>query len=706
MRRATLLKNASFTLLPIAAVVFAFACRSREREQPPRDTPLFIISIDTLRSDRLPLYGHAEGHTPNLDRFRRDAVLFRKAFSNVPLTLPAHASLFTGSLPHEHGVRDNIGYRVDPDEAMLAHLLRAHGYETGAAVSSFVLRRDTGIAKGFDFYDDAMTINPAETMSSWQRDGDATRLALTSWLESARSEKVFGFLHLYEPHLPYSPPEPWASRLADPYDGEIARADEIVGAFLETLRAKGLYDRAMIVILSDHGEGLGDHGELEHGVFLYRESIQVPLLVKLPENERAGEEIASVASLTDLVPTILGRVGIAAQRELDGVDLFAATAPADRTVYSESYYPRLHYGWSELISQVGERFHLIEAPTVELYDYVDDPAETRNVAGEHRRIVATLRAKIATILAASSFEEPVAMSPEDIRKLESLGYLGVTTKASGPLPDPKQHIALLTQFGRGAAALQKGDYDTALAIGNRIVADNPRFLQGWGLISSAHRKRGDAAGAVRALEKQMEESPGNPQTALALASLQLELKNFREARTYAELAAPHVPSFAYETLASIALAEKDLAAAENAAKKAAEASPLRVQPLMLLSQVHHARRNFQAELELLERVRSMVGQQRLSPIAELEFRRGEALLQLRRAADAERAFRAETEHFPSNRRAWVNLALVVGAQGRRDEARSLLAKALEANPDAAMRRLAREALDVMGDVEGGRRLGV
>ncbi|MCA1733803.1 MAG: sulfatase, partial [Acidobacteria bacterium] len=256
---------------------------------PPPRPPVFIISIDTLRADRLPAWGYESGRTPAIDAFRRDAILFRNAYSNAPMTLPSHASLFTGVLPYRHGVRDNIGYSLPAESVTLASALRAAGYRTGAAVSSFVLRRETGIGAGFEFYDDATTVAPTQTISSWQRDGESTRRSLTRWLDEASSAPPFGLLHIYEPHYPYTPPEPFASRFDDPYDGEVAASDSVIGRFLEDLRSRGLYDPALIVVLSDHGEGLGDHGELEHGVFLYREAIQVPLLVKLPGGARAGE---------------------------------------------------------------------------------------------------------------------------------------------------------------------------------------------------------------------------------------------------------------------------------------------------------------------------------------------------------------------------------------------------------------------------------
>jgi tetratricopeptide (TPR) repeat protein len=706
----------SSRLITLPALVLALllplgGCRSEESTSlsvtSAVPAPVFIISIDTLRSDRLPVYGYAGGRTPNIDAFRGDAVLFERAFGNVPLTLPSHTSLMTGLAPYAHGVRDNIGYSLGDEQLTLASILAKQGYATGGAVSTFVLRGETGINSGFAFYDDLMKVAPRETMSSWQRDGDETRVVLENWLSTLSGEKIFGFLHLYEPHTPYSPPEPFASQFEDPYDGEIAYADAIVGRFLDMLRQRGLYDKAIIILLSDHGEGLGEHGEMEHGVFVYRESIQVPLLIKLPANRMGGETVRDVASLVDLVPTILELLSIDAPASLDGSHLFAVSDGTARTVYAESYYPRLHFGWHELHALIGDTHHFIDASAVELYDVATDSAQLTNVAEENRRVVAAMRAEVSRILDAHPFEEPAAADPEDIRKLEALGYLGSSApKTSGALPDPKDKVGLLEQFGRGAGYLQAGNLDRAIEIGKTIVDENPQFLQGWGLLSSAYQKKGNLPAALRAMEEQMRQSPGNPQTALMIASLYLDMGRFDQAREHAELVVGYSPSMAYEMMASISLARGDLAQAELDARRSLEAAPLRVQPLMILSQVRHVEKEFAGELELLDQVHAQVEAKRVSPIRDLEFRRGDALLQVGRRLEAEQAFRAETVYFPDHRRAWVNLALVVGAQGRIEEARSILRAALAANPGESMKRGAREALQIMSDAEGLRQLGL
>ena len=285
------------------ALLVALLCASgcaRPRAVYPR-APVILVSVDTLRADHLPAYGYRDVETPGLDALQKDAVVFENALSPVPLTLPAHTSLFTGLLPYQHGVRDNVGYRLAPGANTLAGFLRQRGYGTGGAVSAFVLDHATGIAEGFDEYrDDVEMRASAEALGRVQRSGAVTAEILESWIGAQAPDKpLFAFLHLYEPHSPYDPPEPFKSRYTRrPYDGEIAAADAVLGSFLGFLKSKGIYDRAIVVFLSDHGEGLGDHGEDEHGILLYREELRVPLFVKLPGSARAGERVAAPAGAT------------------------------------------------------------------------------------------------------------------------------------------------------------------------------------------------------------------------------------------------------------------------------------------------------------------------------------------------------------------------------------------------------------------------
>lgn len=307
--------SASGALAAASLFLFSLAScgRARWKSGPPvfPGAPVILISVDTLRSDRLPFYGYGKVETPALSALRADSILFERAYTHVPLTLPAHVSIFTGLLPDGHGVHDNLGYRVDPKVPTLAELLKKAGYATGGAVSSVVMSGTSGVGRGFDLWDDDIVPTRAhQAISRVQRPGDEAEASVERWLDGQKAP-FFAFLHLYEPHAPYEPPEPFKSRYPDPYDGEIATSDAIVGRFLDFLKRKGLYDGALIVFLSDHGEALGEHGESEHGVFLYREVLQVPLLVKLPGGRNRGQSVATPVPLSDVLATIGKAVDLA-----------------------------------------------------------------------------------------------------------------------------------------------------------------------------------------------------------------------------------------------------------------------------------------------------------------------------------------------------------------------------------------------------------
>ena len=290
-------------------------------------------------------------------------------------------------------MRDNIGFRLGASGETIADRFRAAGYATGAAVSTYVLRHQTGIARGFDFYDDAIEIaGTGESLSESQRDGRLAVEALAAWIDRQSTARLFAFLHLYEPHTPYDPPP--SHRLANPYDGEIAYADELVGRFLARLQSKGLLDQAVVAVVSDHGEGLNDHGESEHGIFLYREALHVPGILRLPRRAGAGTRVGGTIGIVDVAATLLDLAGLPAQN-VDGRPLSAALSSGradDRTVYSESWFARLHFGWADLASAVEGRYHFVRAPRPELFDLSVDPKEQQNLAASKSSTASALAA--------------------------------------------------------------------------------------------------------------------------------------------------------------------------------------------------------------------------------------------------------------------------------------------------------------------------
>jgi choline-sulfatase len=714
-RRAIARRRAAARLLLsllVAGAVAAAGCQrgeSRETRVSP-GTPVVLISIDTLRADHLPVYGYRGVATPAIDALRGDAVLFARAYTHVPLTLPSHTALLTGLLPAVTGVRDNVGYALDTarvasgDLPYLPLILKRHGYATGGAVSAYVLQGRTGLATGFDFYEDSVEFRTGTGLGGLQRPGTETLRLVLPWLRGAAApprRPFFLFFHIYEPHTPYDPPEPYASRYPLKYDGEIATADAIVGQLLAELKRLGAYDRAIVVLLSDHGEGLGDHGEDEHGVLLYDEAIHVPLLLKLPRGQLAGRTVAAPAALTDVAPTLLGLLGLPVPTKMRGASLLGLDdRREDRRVYSETFYPRLHFGWSDLASLAGRRYHYIEGPDPEIYDRERDPHETRNLLRDERRVYAGMRRELAGY--DRRLAPPAAVDAETRAAMAALGYVGhagAAGGAAGPLPDPKRHLDVLKDLKQGFAAMAHHDYRLAAATFERTLAGNPRMSDAWEFLGRAREQLGDARGALAAYGKALSIDPGSAPVAMAAASLHFDLGQLDQAEAHARLAAAGNPSFAHGLLAQIAMRRGKLEDAEREARAALDKGR-RIQPMITLAEVLHARRRYEEALDqvrLAERAYAERSARDPELIRGLALIRGKILADQGDAAGAETAFQEEIQRFPADLRAYPNLAILYALTGRPAAARDTLQRMVTAQPSAAAYAEAVKALRVMSD---------
>lgn len=687
---------------PVLLVVALFATASCGREKPVtsgsfRGAPIIVISIDTLRSDRLPVYGYTKVRTPAIDALAAEGIVFERAYSNVPLTLPAHVSLLTGLLPPDHGVRNNVGYRYDAKKhPAITTELRAAGYESAATISSYVLRGNTGLTDAFDFYDDAIASEANVALGRLQRPGATTLEVAKSWLDRKHDRPFFLLFHIYEPHGPHDAPEPFRSANADPYDGEVAASDDVVGKLLDHLKAKGLYDRSTIVLLSDHGEGLGDHGEDEHGVFLYREALQVPLIVKLPESARKGERVAAPVELTDVAPTLAFVAGVAAPPAWKGVNILDPKAlAAERELYAETLYPRIHLGWSELRSLIVGSSHYIEGPKPELYDLAADPAERTNVLRDQRRLYAALRQRLAKY--GTEIAAPSAIDAEEARKLEALGYLGSVKSTDGPLPDPKDRIGDLTVLREANRLTAEGRHEAAAAALRSMLSSNPRFTDAWAKLGSVYEEMGQDEEALRAYGEGVKSSPASAaEFALSMTGLYLKLNRLDEARKHAELALERNPAGAHQFLARIALQGRDLATAEREVNAAMVDEAAKPRAMVTLAQIRAAQGRMAEAVQILERTRADV-QARQMRVEHLELALGDLYAKTNRLPEAEQAFRREIELFPANLTAYSNLGVVLVVQKKYDQVDPVFALMARRNPSRRAYLVAAETYEVLGD---------
>ncbi len=437
---------------------------------------VLLVTIDTLRRDRLGAYGNMNGLTPNLDRLSSSGVRVAHAFSHAPMTLPAHSSIFTGRTPRSHGVHDNGTFRLDDGIPTLATVLHDAGYRTGAFVGAFVLAARFGLARGFDTYDDRFSHdNNGSTFGYAERRAADVIGAAGDWVVQPGAKPWFAWVHLFDPHAPYdAPPEYRAGRA--PYDAEVAYTDAMVGRLLDRLRAGHALDHTLIVVTADHGESLGDHGEATHGLFAYDATLAVPWILSGPDIRAAV--IDRPAGHADILPTVVDLVGVPAPSDLDGESLARAPS-ANRPIEFEALDANLTRGWAPLTGIVSEGWKYIELPLPELYDLAADPGETRNLADRE----VTRREAMARTLAGRSRRPagPAAdpgVNEDAAARLRSLGYATATAvprRAYTESDDPKRTVALNEQFNAALGEFTAGQRDAALATLMAVIRQRPDF---------------------------------------------------------------------------------------------------------------------------------------------------------------------------------------------------------------------------------------
>jgi arylsulfatase A-like enzyme/thioredoxin-like negative regulator of GroEL len=667
----------TFLALALAMALAAASCarRSPDGASVFPKAPVILISIDTLRSDHLPFYGYKGVETPALSAFRADAVLFERAYAQVPLTLPSHVSIFTGLPPAAHGIHDNLGYSLRPGVPTLAELAKKAGYRTGGAVSAFVMTGSSGVARGFDFWEDSVEATQAHQAAGLiQRPGAKTEEALRKWVESPGEGQLFAFLHIYEPHAPYEPKEPFRSRYAaSPYDGEIAASDEVVGSFLSFLKARGLYDEALVVFFSDHGEGLGEHGEDEHGVFLYRASLQVPLLIKLPGGRHAGTTVTDPVQLTDLFTTVGEALALPGLPVIQGnvslLGLAAGAKAPERRIFSETFFPRTHFGWKDLASALDGKWHYIDAPVPEFYDLAADPGEVTNLAEKKAGPFRSMRIEVEKTRAA--FEAPGAIDEEEKKKLAALGYLSTGAPMDGQLPDPKQEIGVLRLLREATQRAREGHATEAIGFLDQVLKRNPRMGDVWELYAKLLLETGRVEEALAARKKTVELGPPAATVhLLAVADICLQLQRPDEAIRHALLAKERGDRASSEMLARAYLAKGDLDRAEAEARAGLDWPKGRKKALLALAHVEVRRGKDPKALAHLDQLLGDPGPGAV-PVG-AHYLRADIFARMNRLDETERELLEELRLYPTLIDAHLGLALCYASRNRMEDAKKVL----------------------------------
>ena len=519
------------TLFVLCAICSAAETPGGHAAKPKSRPDVLLITIDTLRADHIGAYGARAAETPTMDALARYGTLFERAYSQVPLTLASHTSLLTGTYPFHNGVQDFTGQPLKPDIRSIAQALRANGYDTGAVVSSYVLDRSWGLNRGFDFYYDVF-----KGKSFLENDpGLVERKAETSvdealrWLRRPRSKPFFFWLHLYDPHSGYDPPEPFRTRFAEsPYDGEIAYADREVGRVIAYLKQRDLYDHMLIVLASDHGESLGEHGEKEHGFFVYHSTLHVPLVVKPPLNNGIRpHHVTDPVPIMGIAPTILGILKLhdPIEQQFETGSLFDSVTPGSARVYSESFYSFSSFGWSPVRTINSSSYQFIEAPKPELYDLRSDPEEKQNLIANQPAVASVMDQELKDLVlryAPHGSAEGGQLGAEAVEKLRALGYMAYRSPVStedlaAGLPDPKDKILDFNTLLDGVDAGKRGDLDRERALLAQVQERNPGMYLIPFLLGEADLKASDWKAAQESLERSLKLNPNFDQAMTALA---------------------------------------------------------------------------------------------------------------------------------------------------------------------------------------------
>ncbi len=476
---------------------------------------VLLVTLDTTRADRLGCYGYLRAKTPNIDSLSQNGVQFLNAYCPVPLTLPSHCSILTGTNPVYHQVRNNGSYYLTPAIQTLAEVLKRNGLKTAAFVSSFTVDSRFGLDQGFGVYDDMLSPDLAYKGLNSERRADAVYSSFSRWLDENSTSHFFSWVHFFDPHIPYDPPSPFREEFKEnPYDGEIAYMDFYVGKIVEKLKEHGLWGKTLIVLAGDHGEAFGEKQEEWHGVFIYESTIRVPLVFYCADNLPPGERIESRVRLIDLMPTVLDMMKIQVPEQVQGVSLLPyieGKKKQDLSTYIESYYPRENYGWSELVGLIDGTWKYIRAPKPELYNLSLDPGEENNLIEKEINIAQEKKEKLENNIEISIspiVAQKRTLTPEESQRLRSLGYISTTeSRSAEELPDPKDRIDELLMIQRAKDCESEKKFSEAASIYEKILDLRPNVATSYVNLALMRIEMREFDEAVRILEEGLKKIP-------------------------------------------------------------------------------------------------------------------------------------------------------------------------------------------------------
>lgn len=650
-----------------------------------------LFTLDTTRADHLGAYGYPDIKTPTIDALAKGGVLFRRAIASAPITLPSHSSIMTGLYPPAHGVRDNGTFTLPDKVTTLAEVLHGEGYATGAFVGAAVLERRYGLTQGFDVYDDDFSQGRRRKLFMYaERRCDQVVTTALHWLEQHKHEKFFTWLHFYDAHAGYNPPEPWATEYEGrPYDGEIAYTDQCIGTVMDALRSWGLWNDTLIVVTADHGESLGEHGERTHGLFIYDATIQVPLIFHAPTRLPAGQVVDATVSSVDILPTILAVLGKTAAQAVDGksaLPLMRGRQEAEsRTAYSEALLPKYHYGWAELKGITTQAWKLIDAPRAELYALPQDPKELINIFEREERRARELKKTLTAIAGRGGAPEArLELDPATTERLRGLGYIWLpseeTTQDGSAPPDPKDMLLTHEHMQQGREFLRQDRWDEAIAEFQAVVTANPRSVSTYFDLASTYLDKGEVEPARQALAAVLKLDPQSARAYTMMGLIEARQERMDDAFKLVQRAIELEPQFpdAYVDLSSLWERKGELAKAEAAVRTALQLVPTHTEARSRLGSILLAKGDVSgAEAELREALKidpyHAPTHRALGILYDQAGRFEEALREYQEALKSENRF-ADVHHA---------IGLIYAKQGKLEQAEVQAKEALRIDPQYA-----------------------
>jgi len=654
-----------------------------------------LITLDTTRADHIGAYGWAGAETPRLDRLASEGALFEQTITPTAFTLPAHASILTGLYPPFHGVRLNGGAALAEVQTTLAETLAAAGYRCGAVIGAFVIDQRWGLSQGFGHYDDNFKLAPDQRLdlAGVQRPADQVVDLGLEWLEADDGRPFFAWLHLYDPHIPYDPPEPYKTRFSGRgasglYDGEIAFADSQVGRVLDWLDEKGVADSTVVVVVGDHGEALGDHGESEHGYYVYDATVRVPLIVRVPGSGAEGVRVSQQVRTIDVMPTVLDLLGVAPPQPVHGQSLlpllYEPEGGEPRQAYSESMSVHLQYGWSALYGLRTATHKFIDAPRAELYDLTRDAGEATNRLRDEAGLAEKLRAQLLAlreqIAAGAPATEAADLDQETLGMLAALGYVGGDSAAPAGenLADPKDKLYLFEAVGYASQLMLEEKYAESAEVLEKVLAEDPGVGQAKHMLATCYKKTGRTEEAKVLLDEYLREHPDSTPALITMAGILSEEGRHEEVVALAKriLAVDPKNAEAYALMADAHTDRGDHAAALPLLEKAVE-----IQPKLTRNRLNLAVANInlghldEAETQLA----AIIDERPKFPLA--HFHLGLVYEEEGRLPEARAAYAEEVELFPNNMPARFNLGNALFRLGDAAGAERELRTLIEKSPD-------------------------